>query len=44
VTLDNAAETRVADGLALASQGITVRLGSPLTSQLLLFDAVEQAE
>jgi hypothetical protein len=40
VTWDNSGETCVVDGFTLMKQGITVRLEGPLTSELLLFEAL----
>jgi alpha-galactosidase len=40
VTWDNSGETSVVDGFTLMKQGITVRLEGPLTSELLLFQAL----
>jgi alpha-galactosidase len=40
VTWDNSGETSVVDGFTLTKQGITVRLEGPLTSELLLFEAL----
>jgi hypothetical protein len=40
VTWDNSGETCEVDGFKLMKQGITVRLEGPLTSELLLFEAL----
>jgi alpha-galactosidase len=40
VTFDNLGQTTVLDGFVLMEQGVTVRLEGPLTSELLLFEAV----
>jgi hypothetical protein len=40
VTWDNSGETCEVDGFTLMKQGITVRLEGPLTSELLLFEAL----
>lgn len=44
LTSDNAGQTCTADGYALATQGIPVRLGSPLTSELFLFEAMDRPD
>ncbi len=41
VTFDNAGQTCVVDGLALRTQGLTIRLESALTSELLIVQAVD---
>jgi hypothetical protein len=43
VTFDNAGQTCGADGLTLASQGLTIRLDGALTSELLVVEAVGAA-
>jgi alpha-galactosidase len=40
VTWDNSGQSSVVDGFTLMNQGITVRLEGPLTSELLLFEAL----
>ncbi|MGO8731729.1 MAG: alpha-galactosidase [Terriglobia bacterium] len=40
VTWDNSGQASVVDGFTLVKQGITVRLEGPLTSELLLFEAL----
>lgn len=41
VTFDNAGETCVVDGFTLCKAGLTVRLETALTSELLIFEAVD---
>jgi alpha-galactosidase len=40
VTWDNSGQASVVDGFTLVKQGITVRLEGPLTSELLMFEAL----
>ena len=41
VTWDNSGQSTIVDGFTLMNQGLTVELGGALTSELLLFTAVE---
>jgi alpha-galactosidase len=41
LTSDNADRTAIVDGFVLATQGVPIRLGGALTSELLLFEAAD---
>jgi hypothetical protein len=41
VTWDNSGQSCEVDGFTLMNQGVTIELGGALTSELLLFAAVE---
>lgn len=43
VTFDSSGQTAVVDGLTLCKLGLTIRLETALTSELLLFEAVDSA-